>query len=208
MYNKGMKNTHLEHLEDEILNRGSAGAEDVISVLRSADDILTGKSNDLGITTKWDGAPAVVCGTCPQTGKFFVGTKSVFNKTTPKICYTEADIDQWYQGALASKLKTCLQYLPQLRIIGIVQGDLLFTDDVIPGVIGKNKVLTFTPNTITYTVPVGSEAAIQIMRQRWVLCSTPLTSVLLSRLLRLSLALLTSVVLRMCSLLVPSSMGM
>ena len=63
MYNKGMKNTHLEHLEDEILNRGSAGAEDVISVLQSADDILTGKSNDLGITTKWDGAPAVVCGT-------------------------------------------------------------------------------------------------------------------------------------------------
>lgn len=163
MYNKGMKNTHLEHLEDEILNRGSAGAEDVISVLQSADDILTGKSNDLGITTKWDGAPAVVCGTCPQTGKFFVGTKSVFNKTTPKICYTESDIDQWYQGALASKLKTCLQYLSQLRIIGIVQGDLLFTDDVIPGVIGKNKVLTFTPNTITYTVPVGSEAANQIM---------------------------------------------
>ena len=106
------------------------------------------------------------CGTCPQTGKFFVGTKSVFNKTTPKICYTEADIDQWYQGVLASKLKTCLQYLPQLLIIGIVQGDLLFTDDVIPGVIGKNKVLTFNLNTIRHTVPVGSEAAIQIMQAK------------------------------------------
>ena len=32
-YNKGMKNTHLEHLEDNILNTGTAGGIEVILVL-------------------------------------------------------------------------------------------------------------------------------------------------------------------------------
>lgn len=162
----GMKNTHLEHLEDEILNRGSDGGKDVIDLLQSAGDYLSGKSSDIGITTKWDGAPAIVCGTDPQTGKFFVGTKSVFNKTNPKACFNVSDIDRWYTGSLANKLKTCLAYLPQLNITGIVQGDLLYTDDLGTGKIGGNGVLTFTPNTITYTVPIGSVLAEQILRAR------------------------------------------
>ena len=45
----------------------------------------------LNMSVKWDGAPAVFCGTNPENGKFFVGTKSVFNKT-PKINYTPTDI--------------------------------------------------------------------------------------------------------------------
>jgi len=162
----GMKNTHLEHLEDEILNRGSDGGKDVIDLLQSAGDYLSGKSPDIGITTKWDGAPAIVCGTDPQTGRFFVGTKSVFNKTNPKACFNVSDIDRWYTGSLANKLKTCLAYLPQLNITGIVQGDLLYTDDLGTGKIGGNGVLTFTPNTITYTVPIGSVLAEQILRAR------------------------------------------
>ena len=32
------------------------------------------------MTVKWDGAPAIICGINPENGKFFVGTKSVFNK--------------------------------------------------------------------------------------------------------------------------------
>lgn len=162
----GMKNTHLEHLEDEILNRGSDGGKDVIDLLQSAGDYLSGKSTTLGITTKWDGAPAIVCGTDPQTGKFFVGTKSVFNKTNPKACFNVSDIDRWYTGALANKLKTCLKFLPQLNITGIVQGDLLYTDDLGTGTVSGSRVLTFTPNTITYTVPIGSELAEQILRAR------------------------------------------
>jgi hypothetical protein len=162
----GMKNTHLEHLEDEILNRGSDGGKDVIDLLQSAGDYLSGKSTTLGITTKWDGAPAIVCGTDPQTGKFFVGTKSVFNKTNPKACFNVSDIDRWYTGALANKLKTCLEFLPQLNITGIVQGDLLYTDDLGTGTVSGSRVLTFTPNTITYTVPIGSELAEQILRAR------------------------------------------
>ena len=115
-----MKNTHLEHLEDDILNSGSAGGKDVISFLRQFGHMLTGIPSELSVTTKWDGAPAIVCGTEPITGRFFVGTKSVFNKVNPKICFDGTDVDRFYKGQLADKLKDCLEYLPQLNISGIV----------------------------------------------------------------------------------------
>lgn len=152
-----MKNTHLEHLEDDILNSGTAGGFNVISFLNSFGNMLSGKSSDLNITTKWDGAPAIVCGIDPITKKFFVGTKSVFNKVNPKVCYDDTDVDRFYNGQLADKLKDCLQYLPQLKIDGIIQGDLLFTEnDKKSGIIAGNRVICFTPNTITYAVPYSS----------------------------------------------------
>ena len=71
--------------------------------------MLSGKSSDLNITTKWDGAPAIICGTEPVSGRFFVGTKSVFNKVNPKICFDDTDVDRFYTGQLASKIKDCLE---------------------------------------------------------------------------------------------------
>ena len=76
-YNKGMKNTHLEHLEDNILNTGTAGGIEVVDLLRQFGYVLSGRKSTLTISTKWDGAPAIVCGTDPVTGRFFVGTKSI-----------------------------------------------------------------------------------------------------------------------------------
>lgn len=152
-----MKNTHLEHLEDEILNSGTAGGFNVISFLRSFGDMLNGNDSGLSITTKWDGAPAIICGTEPISGRFFVGTKSVFNKINPKICFDDTDVDRFYTGQLADKLKDCLKYLPQLNISGIVQGDLLYTQgDKRSGVVGGRRVICFTPNTITYAVDRNS----------------------------------------------------
>ena len=107
-----MKNTHLEHIEDEILNRGSKGGKDAIDFLEDIGKFLHQRPNEVNITTKWDGAPAIICGTDPETQKFFVGTKSVFNKTNAKVCYSNGDIDNYYTGQLASKLKACLRYLP------------------------------------------------------------------------------------------------
>ena len=157
-YNKGMKNTHLEHLEDEILNSGTAGGFNAITFLRQFSDMLSGQSSDLSITTKWDGAPAIICGTEPVTGRFFVGTKSVFNKVNPKICFDDTDVDRFYNGQLAKKLKDCLQYLPQVNITGIVQGDLLYTaEDKRSGIVGGNRVICFTPNTITYAIDRNSK---------------------------------------------------
>jgi hypothetical protein len=103
--------------------------------------------------TKWDGAPSVICGTDPNSGMFFVGTKSVFAKT-PKICYTDFDVDLYYEGDLAEKLKFSLKYFSGLGIRGIVQGDLLFTKSTLrTETINGERLYTFRPNTITYAIP-------------------------------------------------------
>ena len=152
------KNTHLEHLEDEILNAGSAGGKNAINFLNSLGKMLTAPSSStVQVTTKWDGAPAVVCGKDPVTGDFFVGTKSVFNINNPKICYTDAQVDFFYQaGQLNDKLKACLKYLPSLNLTGILQGDLLYTNDKTVGQVNGESCGTFQPNTITYAIPSNS----------------------------------------------------
>ena len=78
-----MKNTHLEHLEDNILNGGSKGGKEAVAFLRSLGKMLDQGGADARVTVKWDGAPAVICGVNPDNGRFFVGTKSVFNKVNP-----------------------------------------------------------------------------------------------------------------------------
>ena len=162
-YNRGMKNTHLEHLEDNILN---GSPKETIDFLKSFGHMLTGKKSNLTISTKWDGSPAIICGIDPQTDRFFVGTKSVFNKFNPKVCYTETDIDLYYfapdDEQLANKLKVCLKYLPTLGIRGMVQGDLLFTNDTQYANLDGERYITFTPNAITYAVPVDSLKGISI----------------------------------------------
>ena len=153
------KNTHLEHLEDDILNNGSVGGMNAIAFLRELGKFVSHQASSVAITTKWDGAPAIVCGINPENNKFFVGTKSVFAKTEPKLCYTVADITKFYgeEGQLAAKLRTCLQYLSNLNISGVLQGDLLFTNDKQYRIINGESVIAFRPNTITYTVPSESD---------------------------------------------------
>ena len=119
-----MKNTHLQHPEDSILTGD-------LSVL---DWFLEEKD----LSVKIDGAPAIVWGTNPATGNFFVGTKSVFNKKKIKINETHDDIDRNHSGNVADILHHCFDYLPSFD--GIVQGDF----------IGFGGDDTFTPNTITY----------------------------------------------------------
>ena len=114
------KNTHLEHLEDDIVNQGKAGGINAIKMLRELGKMLTEPNSSMRVTTKWDGAPAIVCGIDPLTGYFFVGTKSVFNKVAPKICVTESEIDDFYSGGVVTILKDCLKYLPSLGITGAV----------------------------------------------------------------------------------------
>ena len=159
-------NTHLEHLEDDIINRGSKGGENAINFLKSVRNMLAGSSRSkANITVKWDGAPAIICGINPENGKFFVGTKSVFNKT-PKINYTNRDIDSNHGGEVAKKLKVCLTYLSKLNIKGILQGDLLFTDDTKMVSIDGQKMVSFTPNTITYAMPVDSDIGKKIIQAK------------------------------------------
>ena len=153
-----MKNTHLEHLEDNILNGGSEGGKEAVAFLRSLGKMLDQGGADTRVTVKWDGAPAVICGTNPDNGRFFVGTKSVFNKVDPKIVYSEEDVDRMYSpGQLAQKLKDSYKYLSTLSIPNVVQGDLLFTDDKYEALIGGDTCIAFQPNTIVYAVPKDSD---------------------------------------------------
>ena len=123
-----MKNLHLEHPEDMILE----GNVKVFDALYET----------AHLSLKIDGAPAVVFGTHPENGKFFVGTKSVFNKKKDMICYSVEDVfkkyDRQTHDSLIRVLVNCILYLP--KIDGIIQADFI-------GVGGSN---IYRPNTLEY----------------------------------------------------------
>ena len=159
------KNLHLEHIEDQVLNRGVAGAREAINFLQSLRNMLAGHADTkMNITTKWDGAPAVFAGTNPENGKFFVGTKGIFAKNA-KLNYTDDDIDRNHPAeGLNAKLKMALRYLPKLGIKGILQGDMMFTKgDLKKETIDGESYITFQPNTIVYAVPTSSKLAQMMM---------------------------------------------
>ena len=154
---KAGKNLHLEHIEDEILNYGVDGGRAAINFLQSLRDMLAGASrSSVNMTVKWDGAPAIFAGIDPSDGKFFVAKKSVFN-VNPKLYKTNAEIDADLSGALNSKFKIALAEFSKLGIKDVLQGDLMFTDDVESETIEGTKYYTFQPNTIVYAVPIDSD---------------------------------------------------
>ena len=151
------KNLHLEHLEDEILNYGVDGGRAAINFLRSLRDMLAGNArSSINMTVKWDGAPAIFAGIDPEDGKFFVAKKSVFN-VNPKLYKSAQEIDDDLSGTLNAKFKVALAEFSKLGIEGVLQGDLMFTDDVDTDTIDGTKYYTFQPNTIVYAVPVNSD---------------------------------------------------
>ena len=154
---KGGKNLHLEHIEDEILNFGVDGGRASINFVRSLRDMLAGASrSSVNMTVKWDGAPAIFAGIDPEDGRFFVAKKSVFN-VNPKLYKSASEVDADVSGALNSKFKTALEEFSKLGIKGVLQGDLMFTDDVSTETIDGKSYLTFQPNTIVYAVDVNSD---------------------------------------------------
>ena len=124
---KMTKNLHLEHPEDSILNGDLS--------------VLNWFTSDSNISAKIDGSPAIVWGTNPKTNKFFVGTKSVFNKKLIKINHDHREIDANHQGEVADILHKCLDNLPFTT--SIFQGDF----------IGFGGTDSFLSNTIRYEFP-------------------------------------------------------
>ena len=155
---KGGKNLHLEHIEDEILNFGVGGGRAAINFVRSLRDMLAGASrSSVNMTVKWDGAPAIFAGIDPEDGKFFVAKKSVFN-VNPKLYKTASEVDADVSGDLATKFKVALSEFSKLGITGVLQGDLMFTSDTVSteNIDGKSYY-TFQPNTIVYAADVNSD---------------------------------------------------
>tara|TARA_R110000823_G_scaffold272366_1_gene391705 strand:- start:168 stop:1370 length:1203 start_codon:yes stop_codon:yes gene_type:complete len=159
------KNTHLTHAADLVFE-GYVRTNMAVDFIESVVGMLEGHSKSkLNVTRKWDGAPALFVGINPENDKFFVGTKSVFNKGTAKINYTNADITRNHGGGLADKLKVALKELKSVVVGGIYQGDMLFTkSDLEKKDIDGESFVTFTPNTITYAIPSDSDMAKKISK--------------------------------------------
>ena len=166
----GSANTHLTHLEELVLTQGERGYEMARAFLLELLETLKGNSNShVQTSVKWDGAPAMFVGVNPENGKFFVGTKSIFNKV-PKINYTEEDIieNHGHAPGLVDKLTKALKYLPSLGIKNILQGDFMFDDEMLDVVnIGGEPHYRFKPNTIVYAVPVNSDLGQEIGRSKF-----------------------------------------
>ena len=158
-------NTHLTHLEELVLTQGSDGYNMARAFLLELLKVLKGNTKSkIQTSVKWDGAPAIFAGINPENGKFFVGTKSIFNKV-PKINYTEEDIvkNHGHAPGLVDKLTKALRYLPSLKIQNILQGDFMFDDEMVSTIeVDGEPHYRFKPNTITYTVPVNSDLGREI----------------------------------------------
>lgn len=155
---KEEKLKHLEHPEDHFLNVGSDGYHHAVDTLSSVHHSMKGSKQGIHkISLKADGAPSIVAGYHPETGKFFVGSKSVFNKT-PKINYTDADIDanHGHSPGLAEKLKIALKHLPKVVHSGIHQGDYLHDSTMRSE---DKEHVKFRANTVEHNVPKASDEA-------------------------------------------------
>jgi len=142
---------HIHHAEDRPLFHGAKGFEHAKGALTQAHEHIKSGSKSTHLTMKYDGSPAIVFGHHPETGKFFVASKSAFNKN-PKINYTHEDIKKNHGHApgLMDKLHASLNHLKKIAPkTGVYQGDLMYTHDDLKH--HKNGKVSFTPNTITYT---------------------------------------------------------
>jgi len=160
-----VKNTHINHLEDVMFLDGTKGLQTTIYFIEQLYRSLCGKVNDVNITTKWDGSPAIVFGKNPDNGKQFVATKSAFNKE-PKLMYNFDDIRRYYPvGELNKVFETFWTYVPVID--GVYQGDLMFLpSNLVYRKIQDKTYVIFTPNTITYAVPYDTNLAEIITRTK------------------------------------------
>ena len=122
-----MQNLHLLHPEDSILTGDL--------------EVLDWFTEPAHVSVKIDGCPAIVWGTDPATGTFFVGTKAVFNKIKLRIAHNHEEIDQHYEGEVADILHACFDCLPRTDLI--LQGDFV-------GFGGDDR---YHPQAITYIFP-------------------------------------------------------
>lgn len=156
---------HLQHVEDAILTHGHEGFHKAIQHLKNAHDFVNTGHSEGKITTKYDGSPSIVFGHHPATGKFFVATKSAFNKN-PKLNYSESDIEEHHGHApgLVTKLKEALKHLPKVAPKhGIYQGDMMYGHGDVGETDGKHH---FTPNTITYSAEKDSPEGKKIAKSK------------------------------------------
>lgn len=148
---------HIHHAEDRPFLHGSEGFDHAHSALMKAHEHIKGGGHSSHLSMKYDGSPSIVFGHHPETGKFFVASKSAFN-ANPKINYTHQDIEKNHGHApgLVEKLGAALNHLKKSAPkSGVYQGDMMHSHSDLEH--NKDGSVSFTPNTIKYTAH-GAEA--------------------------------------------------
>jgi hypothetical protein len=146
----------IEHLEDLVFRRGSAGVQQAL-------DIVDHMSQDPSSTTvKWDGKPAVIFGRKPATGEFVLTDGSGFDAKTYDGLATSPEMMAQIQGTRGGDRAALIDIYrtlwPQLEAAtpanfrGYVKGDLLYMST--PPLKSGNYV--FRPNTVEYRIPARS----------------------------------------------------
>jgi hypothetical protein len=159
-------NTHMMHIE-ELLFEGEEGLDIIKEYLENLNNKLLNKESNLIISTKIDGAPAVMAWSkFPGLKNYGLGTKTVFNKE-PITCHNVEDVEEKFgdRPDLAKKLLLLLEYLKEIEIPEneIWHGDFLFDyGSLNKQTIEGKEYYTFKPNTIKYAVEVDSDIGKEI----------------------------------------------
>jgi hypothetical protein len=152
-----MEGVRIEHPEDLAFEqRPSAGLRRALASIQSL-------AQDPGsATVKWDGKPAIIFGRKP-TGEFVLTDKSGFMArgydglaTSPEQIESIMARRGGERGELVAiyrKLFPLLRRAVPQDFRGYIQGDLLYSQRPAQ----RNGVWQFTPNTVTYRVPVDSD---------------------------------------------------
>lgn len=155
---------HIEHIEDFIFSSSMSEVKEMLhSIIR---DLSSGAKSPT-IQGKVDGAPAMVIGTDPESGKFFVATKAVFNKI-PKVAFSKEDVSSLYKGELADKLRLAFDMFSSVWPTGkIYQGDFMFDNSLKQRKsIDGQDYITFRPNTLLYAIPIDTPTGKKVAKAK------------------------------------------
>lgn len=163
---QGGKAKGIEHIEDLVFRKGSAGIKEALGVISHLKDNTTAST-----TVKWDGKPAIIFGR-REDGKFVltdvagftaVGYNGLFTspgQITQHLANRDAKAQE--QGKYAGRTEQLAPLYQQLwpmleaatpeKFRGYIQGDLLYTST--PQEVSGN--LVFKPNTVQYNIPAAS----------------------------------------------------
>lgn len=152
-------NRHIKHV-DELLYDGRFAVKKIYDIMSYVKNQLTGNvsvNSKYHTTLKYDGSVAIILGTDPDDGNFFVAKKSFFNKT-PVLYKSFSDIDNSIDDPdLALKLKYAFKYLQGLNLSGIYQCDLLYIRPMLKlQDIDNTEYVTFHSNVLLYGIPKNS----------------------------------------------------
>lgn len=153
----GGKAKGIEHLEDLVFRKATAGILEALEIVKHAAE-SPGKTT----TVKWDGKPAIIFGRKPETGEFVLTDGSGFEaKGYDGLATSIEHLAQFMNmrsGDRTALIQLYATLWPKLEAAlpanfrGYVKGDLLYMDT--PPEVAGNYV--FQPNTVEYRIPARS----------------------------------------------------